>query len=138
MGRAAWRTMGPAPGRAGSQGRPAVAGSGGRRCRWTRPGPGPAALRNKREWEKPNEHASRRPERVGQEIQAAVGELLARGELRDPRIGFITITGVKMSPDLRVAKVFYSMIGTEERAQGDPGGAGRGQGLRPPRGDRRG
>ena len=45
-------------------------------------------------------------ERVGEEIQAAVGELLLRGELRDPRIGFITITGVKMSPDLRVARVF--------------------------------
>lgn len=55
-----------------------------------------------------------RPERVGQEIQAAVGELLTRGMLRDPRIGFITITGVKVSPDLRVARVFYSMMGTEE------------------------
>ena len=55
-----------------------------------------------------------RPERVGQEVQVAIADLVARGELRDPRIGFITITGVKMSPDLRVAKVFYSMIGTEE------------------------
>jgi ribosome-binding factor A len=55
-----------------------------------------------------------RPERVGHEIQALLGELFARG-MRDPRIGFITITGVKMSPDLRVAKVFYSMIGTEEQ-----------------------
>jgi ribosome-binding factor A len=40
--------------------------------------------------------------------------MLARGQLRDPRIGFITITGVKVSPDLRVAKVFYSMLGTDE------------------------
>jgi len=47
-----------------------------------------------------------RPERVGAEIQAAVGELLSRGALRDPRIGYITITGVKMSPDLRLAKGF--------------------------------
>ena len=35
--------------------------------------------------------------------------------MRDPRIGFITITGVKVSPDLRVAQVFYSMIGNEEQ-----------------------
>ena len=56
-----------------------------------------------------------RPERVGQEIQAVIGKMLTRGELRDPRIGYITITGVKMSPDLRVARVFYSMIGTEEQ-----------------------
>ncbi|MFP2909722.1 30S ribosome-binding factor RbfA [Pyxidicoccus sp. 3LFB2] len=63
-----------------------------------------------------------RPERVGQEIQAAIGDLLARGMLRDPRIGYITITGVKVSPDLRVAKVFYSMIGTEqERADTQKG-----------------
>ncbi len=58
-----------------------------------------------------------RPERVGQEIQAAIGRILARGELRDPRIGFITITGVKVSPDLRVARVFYSMIGSEKERQ---------------------
>lgn len=56
-----------------------------------------------------------RPERVGQEIQAALGDMLTRGELHDPRIGFITITGVKVSPDLRVAKIFYSMIGTKEQ-----------------------
>jgi ribosome-binding factor A len=55
-----------------------------------------------------------RPERVGAEIQAALGELLSRGELRDPRIGFITITGVKMSPDLRVARVYWSSMGSEE------------------------
>lgn len=52
-----------------------------------------------------------RPERVGHEIQAALGEMLSRGMLRDPRIGFITITGVKVSPDLRVAKIYWSMIG---------------------------
>jgi ribosome-binding factor A len=58
---------------------------------------------------------SNRPERVGQEIQAAIGKLLTRGELKDPRIGYITITGVKVSPDLRVARVYYSMIGSEEQ-----------------------
>lgn len=55
-----------------------------------------------------------RPERVGQEIQAAVADMLTRGDIHDPRIGYITITGVKVSPDLRVARIYYSMIGTEE------------------------
>jgi ribosome-binding factor A len=55
-----------------------------------------------------------RPERVGAEIQAALGEMLSRGLLRDPRIGYITITGVKMSPDLRVARIYWSSLGTEE------------------------
>ena len=57
----------------------------------------------------------RRPDRVGAEIQAAIADLLTRGELRDPRIGYITLTGVKVSPDLRVARVFYSLIGNEEQ-----------------------
>jgi len=56
-----------------------------------------------------------RPERVGQEIQAALAEVISRGLLRDPRIGFITITGVKVSPDLRNARVFYSMLGDEKQ-----------------------
>jgi ribosome-binding factor A len=55
-----------------------------------------------------------RPERVGQEIQAAVADLLIRGKISDPRVGFITITGVKVSPDLSVAKIFYSLIGTDK------------------------
>ena len=63
-----------------------------------------------------------RPERVGQEIQAAVAELLSRGLLRDPRIGFITLTGTKVSPDLRVARVYYSMLGSKaERAETQAG-----------------
>lgn len=61
--------------------------------------------------------APKRPERVGQEIQAALAELFSRGKLRDPRIGFITVTGVKMSPDLRTARVFYSMLGTAEQRE---------------------
>lgn len=45
----------------------------------------------------------------------AVADILTRGLIRDPRVGYITVTGVKMSPDLRVAKVFYSMIGDEKQ-----------------------
>ncbi len=59
--------------------------------------------------------ASVRPDRVAAEIQAAVADLLIRGSIHDPRIGFITLTGVKVSPDLSVAQVFYSMIGTDEQ-----------------------
>ena len=56
-----------------------------------------------------------RVERVGQEGHAAIAEILARGEVRDPRIGYITLTGVKMSPDLRVARVYFSMIAGEAK-----------------------
>lgn len=55
-----------------------------------------------------------RVQRVAAEIQAAVADLLARGKIKDPRIGYITVTGVEVSPDLRHARVFYSMLGTPE------------------------
>src|SRR5437763_13975611 len=51
-----------------------------------------------------------RPERVAQMVQELRGELCARG-MRDPRIGLVTITGVKMSPDLREARVYWTVHG---------------------------
>lgn len=57
-----------------------------------------------------------RLERVEHEIVREVSELL-REELKDPRVGFVTITGCKVSPDLRSAKVFASPMG-DSRAIG--------------------
>jgi ribosome-binding factor A len=51
-----------------------------------------------------------RPERVAHMVQHLLGERFARG-MRDPRIGFVTITGVKMSPDLREARVYWTVHG---------------------------
>ena len=55
-----------------------------------------------------------RPERVAQMVQQLLGELFARG-MRDPRIGLVTITGVKMSPDLREARVYWTVHGDAEQ-----------------------
>jgi ribosome-binding factor A len=55
----------------------------------------------------------RRPERVGEMIRSQIGALLIRG-LRDPRIGLTTVTAVKMSPDLKHARVYVSVLGSEE------------------------
>ncbi|MDH4227449.1 MAG: 30S ribosome-binding factor RbfA [Deltaproteobacteria bacterium] len=52
-----------------------------------------------------------RVERIGDQIREEIASMLVRGELKDPRIGFTTITRVKMSPDLKNAKVFFSVIG---------------------------
>lgn len=51
-----------------------------------------------------------RPERVGQQIQEVIAAALSRG-LRDPRIGFVTVTGVEVAPDLKNATVFYGVLG---------------------------
>lgn len=54
-----------------------------------------------------------RATRVAHHIQEELGRIFARG-LKDPRVGFVTLTGVELSPDLRYGKVFYSVLGTEE------------------------
>ena len=51
--------------------------------------------------------------RVNEAVREVVSE--AVGELKDPRIGFVTITGVETSPDLRQARVFVSVLGSEAK-----------------------
>ena len=64
---------------------------------------------------------SRRTERVAEAVQALVAELLLR-EIKDPRIGLVTITGVQISPDLRHARVYFSCMGDDaQRAQSQKG-----------------
>ena len=51
-----------------------------------------------------------RPERISDLIRGILARVL-REEVRDPRIGFVTLTGVEVSPDLRHARVFVSTLG---------------------------
>src|SRR4029077_20929202 len=51
-----------------------------------------------------------RMRRVNEAVREVVSE--AVGELKDPRIGFVTVTGVETSPDLRHARVFVSVLGS--------------------------
>ena len=57
--------------------------------------------------------ASFRPERVGDQIREQLSEMLVRGEVHDPGIGFITLTRVKVTGDLQIARVYYTQIGDE-------------------------
>ena len=50
--------------------------------------------------------------RVNESVRQVLSE--AVGELKDPRIGFVTVTGVETSPDLRHARVYVSVFGSEE------------------------
>jgi ribosome-binding factor A len=52
-------------------------------------------------------------------VNEALKEVLSEGlvELKDPRIGFVTVTGVKASPDLRHARVFVSVLGSERKRE---------------------
>jgi ribosome-binding factor A len=57
-----------------------------------------------------------RADRVAQELQQEISQIIAR-EVRDPRVGFATVTGAKVSPDLRYARVYVSVLGTPEDQQ---------------------
>ena len=54
-----------------------------------------------------------RPERVGEAIRQELSVILQR-DVQDPGIGFVTLTRVKVSPDLQVVRVFYTVIGDEK------------------------
>jgi ribosome-binding factor A len=64
-----------------------------------------------------------RMRRVDEAIRQVIGEAAA-GELKDPRVGFVTVTDVRTSPDLSQARVYVSVLGEE------PARAATLQGLR--------
>ena len=57
-----------------------------------------------------------RMRRVNEVIREVLGAAIAT-ELKDPRIGFVTVTAVDTSPDLRAARVFVSVLGSEEERE---------------------
>jgi ribosome-binding factor A len=57
--------------------------------------------------------ASNRPERVADAIRDELSRLLSR-EVHDPGVGFVTLTKVKVSPDLQLARVYYTTMGDEQ------------------------
>jgi len=48
---------------------------------------------------------------VGDQIRQELSEILSRGEVHDPGIGFITLTRVQVTADLQLARVFYTSLG---------------------------
>src|SRR5215471_10488810 len=57
--------------------------------------------------------ATNRPDRVGEAIRDELSQLIAR-EVNDPGIGFITLTRVSVTPDLQIARVYYTSLGDEK------------------------
>jgi ribosome-binding factor A len=58
----------------------------------------------------------KRSDRVGDMIRREVSEMLIRG-IKDPRVVSVTITKVRVSDDLRVAKVYFSVMGGEDNRE---------------------
>jgi ribosome-binding factor A len=56
--------------------------------------------------------ASERMRRVDQAVRAVLSDAISK-EIKDPRVGFVTVTQVKTSPDLRHARVYVSVLGSD-------------------------
>jgi ribosome-binding factor A len=54
-----------------------------------------------------------RMRRVDEAVRAVLSDAIAK-DLQDPRVGFVTVTAVKTSPDLRHARVYVSVLGDEQ------------------------
>ncbi len=54
-----------------------------------------------------------RPDRVADQLRSELATLLAR-DVHDPGIGFVTLTRVQVSPDLQIARVFYTALGDDK------------------------
>lgn len=59
---------------------------------------------------------SLRPSRVAEEIKKEVSVIISQ-EVKDPRVGFVTVTGVEVTNDLSYAKIFVSVLGGSEEAE---------------------
>jgi ribosome-binding factor A len=72
--------------------------------------------------------AGGRMRRVNEAVREVLSSRLTAG-LKDPRIGFVTVTAVDTSPDLRQARVYVSVLGTEEERAETMAGLASSQGF---------
>jgi ribosome-binding factor A len=63
----------------------------------------------------------KRSEKVAEAIHEEISKLLVKG-VKDPRVGFVTVTGVKVTDDLHLATVYFSVIGTDADRKGAEAG----------------
>jgi len=59
---------------------------------------------------------SRRPQRFAEQVQQEISMMISC-DMKDRRVGFVTVTGIQMSADLRHAKIFVSLMGSEQEKE---------------------
>lgn len=68
-----------------------------------------------------------RANRVGEQMKK-LGDIISR-KIKDPRIGFVTVTDVQVSGDLQIAKVYISVLGDEEQKENTLKGLAKAKGF---------
>ncbi len=71
---------------------------------------------------------SHRANRVGEQMKKELGDIISR-KIKDPRIGFVTITDVEVTGDLQQAKVYISVLGDEEQRENTLKGLAKAKGF---------
>lgn len=69
-----------------------------------------------------------RANRVAEQIKKELGEILAQ-KIKDPRVGFVTVTDVEVTGDLQQAKIFISILGDEDEKEATFLGLSKAQGF---------
>lgn len=69
-----------------------------------------------------------RPNRVGEQMKKELSDIIGR-KIKDPRIGFVTVTDVQVTGDLQQAKVFISVLGDEEQRENTLKGLAKAKGF---------
>lgn len=70
----------------------------------------------------------KRCEKVAEAIHEVISGLLVKG-VKDPRVGFVTITGVKVTDDLHLATIYFSVIGSDADRKGTEAGLNSARGY---------
>ncbi len=71
---------------------------------------------------------SLRANRVAEQMKKELGDIIGR-KIKDPRIGFVTVTDVSVSGDLQIAKVYISVLGDEEQRENTLKGLAKAKGF---------
>ncbi|ANB58664.1 ribosome-binding factor A [Anoxybacillus sp. B7M1] len=71
---------------------------------------------------------SLRATRIGEQMKKELSDIIGR-KLKDPRIGFVTVTDVRVTGDLQQAKVYISVLGDEEQRQNTLKGLAKAKGF---------
>lgn len=70
----------------------------------------------------------KRSEKVAEAVHEEVSRLLVKG-IKDPRVGFVTITAVKVTDDLHLATIFFTVVGSDEERKGTEAGLNSAKGF---------
>ena len=70
----------------------------------------------------------KRSEKVAEAIHEEVSRLLVKG-IKDPRVGFVTITGVKVTDDLHLATIYFTVVGSDEERKATEAGLNSAKGF---------